>query len=487
MRFLRKSLIGLFLMAATLALFVFAFGMVRAAISNKGEDERRGGGSRERTFAVNAVSFVPGTQTPILRVYGEVQSQRSLDIRAAVGGTVIELHPDFQNGGQVNKGEILLRIDPSNAKTDLALVKADMADAKADLREATRSLDLANDEVNAASEQSDLRLKMLQRQKNLVSRGVGTEASVESAELAASSAKQAILSRRQALQTAEARLNQSIARVTRVEISIAEAERNLRDTVLRASFSGALANVAVVQGGSIANNERVGQLVDPSALEVAFRVSTSQHSRLLNDDGQVIDAQITANLDVLGAEIAIQGKLTREAALVGEGLTGRLLFASLSNAKGLRPGDFVTVDIVEPDINWVARLPSSALNGNNRVLVVGEDDRLREADVTLVRRQGDDGLVRSRELSNANIVAERTPLLGAGIKVRILSAQGEIAAEPKAPQMVKLDPERRAKLIAFIEGNKWIPKAAKERTIGQLTKTEVPQKLLDRLESRMGE
>jgi hypothetical protein len=53
--------------------------------------------------------------------------------------------------------------------------------------------------------------------------------------------------------------------------------------------------------------------------------------------------------------------------------------------------------------------------------------------------------------------------------------------------MVKLDPERRAKLIAFIEGNKWIPKAAKERTIGQLTKTEVPQKLLDRLESRMGE
>jgi multidrug resistance efflux pump len=170
-----------------------------------------------------------------------------------------------------------------------------MADAKAGLLEATRSLDLAKDEVSAASEQSDLRLKMLQRQKNLVSRGVGTEASVESAELAASSAKQAILSRRQALQTAEARLNQSIARVTRVEISIAEAERNLRETVLRASFSGALANVAVVQGGSITNNQRVGQLVDPLALEVAFRVSTSQHSRLLNDAGQVTNAQITVN------------------------------------------------------------------------------------------------------------------------------------------------------------------------------------------------
>ena len=484
MRFLRKSLMGLFLVGTTLAIFAFAFVMVRSAIENKDDGQRRGGGQRERTFAVNVVPFEAGKQIPVLKVFGEIQSQRSLDLRAAVSGAVIDLHPNFQNGGQVQEGDILLQIDPSNAETGLALVQADMADAQADMREATRALDLASDEVSAAKEQAALRLKALKRQNDLVERGVGTEASVETAEFAASSAKQAILSRRQSFQATEARLDQTKARLIRVKISLAEAERNLRDTVLRATFSGSLANVTVVKGGTVTNNERIGQLVDPLALEVAFRVSTSQHQRLLNDDGVLRNSKISATLDVLGAEMKTEGALTREAAVVGEGLTGRLLFASLANVKGLRPGDFVTVDITEPALSWVAKLPASALSGSNKVLVVGDDERLMEAEVTLIRRQGDDVLVRSRELRDAKVVAERSPVLGTGIRVRILSA--EEGEEPAAPSMVTLDPERRAKLIAFVEGNKYIPKDAKKRILDQLKKPEVPNEMVERLESRMG-
>jgi len=485
MRFLRKSLMGLFLVGATLAIFAFAFLMVRSAIENKDDGKRRGGGPRERIFAVNVVPFEVGQQIPVLKVFGEIQSQRSLDLRAAISGAVIDLHPNFQNGGQVQEGEILLRIDPSNAETGLALVQADMADAQANMRETNRALQLANDEVSAAKEQAALRLKALKRQNDLMERGVGTEASVETAEFAASSAKQAILSRRQSLQATEARLDQTKARLTRVLISLAEAERNLRDTVLLATFSGSLANVTVVKGGTLTNNERIGQLVDPLALEVAFRVSTSQHQRLLNADGVLRNSKISVTLDVLGAEMKTAGALTREAAVVGEGLTGRLLFASLANVKGLRPGDFVTVDITEPALSWVAKLPASALSGTNKVLVIGDDERLKEAVVTLIRRQGDDVLVRSRELRDAKVVAERSPVLGTGIKVRVLSA--EEGEEPEAPSMVALDPERRAKLIAFVEDNKYIPKDAKNRILDQLNKPEVPNEMVERLESRMGE
>ena len=154
MRFLRKSLIGLFLMAATLALLTYAVMMVQGAIENTGDDQRRGGGGRERIFAVNAVPFELGQHIPVLRVFGEVQSQRSLDIRPAIGGTVTELHPNFQNGGSVSEGDVLLRIDPSNAQTALALVQADMADAEADLREAMRALDLAKAETSAAQDRA---------------------------------------------------------------------------------------------------------------------------------------------------------------------------------------------------------------------------------------------------------------------------------------------------------------------------------------------
>ena len=52
--------------------------------------------------------------------------------------------------------------------------------------------------------------------------------------------------------------------------------------------------------------------------------------------------------------------------------------------------------------------------------------------------------------------------------------------------MIELTEDRRQKLINFIENNQWIPKTAKERTIGKLKKEKVPAEMVNRIESRMG-
>jgi hypothetical protein len=62
----------------------------------------------------------------------------------------------------------------------------------------------------------------------------------------------------------------------------------------------------------------------------------------------------------------------------------------------------------------------------------------------------------------------------------------EVDKPPKAPEMIELTDDRRKKLIEFIENNKWIPKTAKERTVGKLKKEKVPAEMVNRIESRMG-
>ena len=71
---------------------------------------------------------------------------------------------------------------------------------------------------------------------------------------------------------------------------------------MRAEFAGVLSGVSLVQGGLISANERVGQLIDPSALEVAFRVSTQQYARLLNEDGTYC-APADVSLDAIGGSV----------------------------------------------------------------------------------------------------------------------------------------------------------------------------------------
>lgn len=484
MRFLTRSLIGLFLLAATLGLFALAGATVVDAVQTRMSDEPQSRPARERVFAANVVPVTFETVTPRLETFGEVASRRRLELRASSAGTVVWMAENFETGGEVEAGEMLLRIDPRNAQSAFDTARADLSEAEADLAEAEGAIELARDEVAAAEEQAELRTRALTRQRDLAERGVGTEAAVETAELAASSARQAVLTRRQALASAEARVDQAETALDRRRIALAEAERRLADTEVFAPFAGVLSDVSLVEGRLVSAGERVGEIVDPDALEVSFRVSTAQYARLLSEAGELVGAPVTAVIDVGGVDLRASGRISRESASVAEGQTGRLLFARLDAAPGFRPGDFVTVIVEEPELERVATLPAAAVDAGGTVLVLGEEDRLEVAEVRVLRRQGDDVLIRAEGLQGREVVAARTPLLGPGIKVRPLRPGG--AAEPETPEMVRLDPERRARLVAFVEGNNRMPAEAKARLLTQLEADEVPAETVNRIESRMG-
>lgn len=482
MRFLRQSMIGLFLAAATLGLLLFGLQLIRGAVQEAMTDERRAPPARERVFAVNVILAEAGVVSPILETFGEVESRRALEVRAAVSGAVVALADSFEEGGLVKAGEVLVQLDPADTQTQVARAKSDVADAQAEGRDATRTLALARDEEAAAQEQADLRQHAFERQQDLGARGVATATVIETAELAASGARQAVLSRRQAVTQAEARRDQSVTGLTRAELALAEAERRLADTTLRAPFDGTLTATNIVVGRRVSANEQLAQLIDPNDLEVAFRISTAQYARLLKSDGSIIKADVTATLDVAGVDLEAKGRISRASAAAGAGSTGRLIFASLSQSAGFQPGDFVTIRVQEPALQNVVRLPASALDAAGDILVLAGEDRLEAVPVRLLRRQGDAVLVRG-PIVGREVVTARSPLLGAGIAVKPL--RGDRSAPPP-PAMVELSQERRAKLIAFIEANNRMPKDAKARVLAQLSEPQVPAKMIERIESRMG-
>ncbi|MBM9593339.1 efflux RND transporter periplasmic adaptor subunit [Roseitranquillus sediminis] len=484
MRFLRRSLVGVFLLSLTLALFVAAGWTVLGALRTVWNEEAPVREARERVFAVNVLTVTPQTLTPVLTTYGQIESRRTLELRAGTSGRVVELHEDFQEGGAVAAGETVARIDPVTAEAALAVARADVAEAEADLRDAERGVDLVGEDLASVTAQAELRTRALERQRDLDARGVGTASAVEEAELAAASADQAVVARRQSLAQAEARLDLARIELERRRIALAEAERSLEDTEIVAGFSGVLTDVAAVEGGLVAANEQLARLVDSDALEVAFRLSAPQYARLLSAEGDLRRLPVVASLDVMGVDVTARGEITRESAVVGEGQTGRRVFARLESAEGFRPGDFVTVSIEEPPLDEVALLPAAAVDSANTVLTVTADERLELADVELLRRQGDDVIVRAAGLAGAEVVAERVPMLGPGISVRPNRADGT-AAEARA-EMLELSDERRARLVAFVEGQSGMPDRAKERVLAQLREPQVPAQVVERIEQRMG-
>ena len=164
MRFLRQALIGLVLMSMALGLLGYAGYLGYETYKEVQSREARVPQARERVFTVNVRSAEPQTVTPYLTAFGEVQSRRTLDLRMAAGGQIVEISPNFAEGGVVQQGEVLIRLDDADAQSALLRTESDLSDAKLEIVEAERAIALAKDELAAAVDQEALRSAALLRQ-----------------------------------------------------------------------------------------------------------------------------------------------------------------------------------------------------------------------------------------------------------------------------------------------------------------------------------
>jgi hypothetical protein len=165
MRFLRRSLIGVFLLSLTAGLFALAGQIVYGALETRWSAEAPQPPARERVVAVNVMTVAPTAVAPVLETFGEVRSRRTLDLRSASGGTVLWVADSFEDGGTVTAGQLLAQVDPADAQSALDVARAGLSEAEANLRDAERSILLARDELASAEEQARLRARALDRQR----------------------------------------------------------------------------------------------------------------------------------------------------------------------------------------------------------------------------------------------------------------------------------------------------------------------------------
>lgn len=440
MRFLLRSLIGTLIVLA-LAAGALSFGVARLGEAReKAAIERPKRPAPERVYTIRDRILEPVTVTPTLTAYGTIEAGRVLDVRAAQPGRVVDLPGSFRDGAAVAAGALLLRIDPATTRSRESDAMNTLADARSRESQAVQAVALAEAELSAAQTQFNLRRDALRRRVDLAQRGLVAKTAVEADQLALASADQAVIARRQALQNARKQVEQARLAIQRADNTVADTRRDVADTAIRAPFAGVLNETNATLGRLVGTNETLGQLIDLTSLEVAFRVSDAQFSRLLGEDGGLLPLDAQVSLSLGERSIDTRAVLARVAAVTGaEG--GRTVYATiLADARTpLRPGDFVTVAVTEPPLRQVAEIPARAATEDGRIFVIGEDNRLEEATVRIVRRLQDTLIIADAPFGE-RIVAELRPQLGPGIKVQN-PEEARVAQEEAKKQAA----ERRAR------------------------------------------
>lgn len=338
--------------------------------------------SMERPAAlVEVQEVVPVDMSLQVQGQGNVMPKHTTNLVTQVSGQVIEIAPNFNNGGFFKEGEVLLRIDPSDYEVALQNAAANLAQAQAALAEESARARVAKEEWE----------------------------SLELGEIPS-------------LGLREPQVASAVAGLKSAEAAYAKAKRDLERTEVRAPFDGLLQNKSVDLGQYVNLGSQVGQLLGTKVAEIRVPLSDRDLAYInLPDFAQNGDfplVQLSSN--VAGKTYYWQGHLVRSEGILDN--NSRVIYGVVEVAdpynrnaqtheQVLRFGRFVQLNIEGKSVSNVVRIPRFALTVDGNVWVVDDERRLQRRAVQILRQEENelvisDGLQRGdkvvlTQLSNA--------------------------------------------------------------------------------------
>ncbi len=184
---------------------------------------QRTSASKRTAMLVEVTRAEQGTFQPEILVTGTVRPEKEIVLSPRVGGEIVSVSPSFTPGGFVDKGEILLQIDPADYEVVLLQRKSELLQASADLE-----LELGRQDL-ALKDYKELEGTISSQYKSLVLRAP--------------------------------QLDTARSRVEAAEAAVRRAELDLERTRIRAPFAAHIISREANVGSQVSAGEALGKLV----------------------------------------------------------------------------------------------------------------------------------------------------------------------------------------------------------------------------------
>ena len=361
--------------------------------------------SRPRPERVAAPRQAPLVSTGVLELResplrvegtGTVRPTSEISLSSEVAGRVVWVSPRMVRGGAFSRGDTLLRLDGTSYRNAVAIARADVEQRRVDVALAAQNREVAQQEYE------------LLRARTGRASGADTT-------LAARLARQ-----QPQYEAAEASLS-------RAEAQLADANLNLRRTVVTAPFSGRVRSESVDVGQIVSAGQPVAEIYGTEAVEVDISLSTRQAALLdgLWEDSGAEGIRAVVRAEFGGVWHEWDGFVQHAAGALDP--TTRTVEVVVRvpdpfEAGGGRPplliGSYVRAGILGRAEAHFA-VPRSALRDGSQLWMVGDDNTLSAVGVTVLQEVEDTVLVRSDLVGGTRFVVGDLAVMTEGMEVRL--------------------------------------------------------------------
>jgi len=349
-------------------------------------------GSESNPIAVTSAT-AEARQVPLyLDATGSFVAEESSDVAPLTSGRVTETPVDI--GDRVAKGQVIARLDDSDAVLRQQQASASVEQADAAFRQAQAKIGFSGGSFNAenvpevqsarASYESALAdVKMAEadarRYDNLVKTGDVSQSAYERQETQAETARARADTALKQYETAlnNARQNyQAIASaqamLAAAKAQLAQAQKAVADTVIRAPISGYITDRPIAVGEYVMPSSKVVTIVRADPIRLQLRITALDADRIAT--GMRVLARVEGR-----EKREFEGKITALNPSIDPNSRSMMAEAKFDNPKmELRPGMFATARIVLPGGTQAVMVPREA---------VWKDPTLDSSEVFVLKNQ----------------------------------------------------------------------------------------------------
>jgi HlyD family secretion protein len=335
---------------------------------------------------------------------GTVQPDTTVEVKTRAAGEVLEMR--VETGEKVERGTLLLRIDPRQLRNAVAQAQADLAAAQAQ-------------QTTSSAQQK--------RAEELFTSGAITAQDLENIQLASANAR---------------------AAVVRARVALENARIQLEDTEVRAPISGTIIEKGVERGSVIASaTQNVGggtallKMADLDLVQVTSQVDETDIGKVEKGQSATVTVDAYPNRPFDGTVLKIEPQ-----AVVNQNVTTFPVRIRIDNRDGrLRPGMNADIEIHVGERHDVLAVPNAALRTQRDVGSAAAVLGLNPADVQRTLAAGTGG---TGERAGTGASADST--VTATREIRTERMPGRAGSAPTAGTRVAR-PAATARYIVFVK------------------------------------
>lgn len=324
---------------------------------------------------------------------GVVEPRTTTTLIPRISGEIINVSSHFRPGGFFEKGDTLLTIDQSDYKLDIKTAQADLAEAQFNFAQEQAQAQLATDNWERLGRQqaaSDLALHKPQ------------------------------------LARAKAAVDSAGAKLQKIEL-------DLQRTQIKAPYAGRILEQFVDVGQYVSPGNPLVKIFATDYVEIRLPITEKQRGMLdlpRAYSGEPIDTKSAAEATITaamgGKDYSWSGRVIRTEGSVDKSTRQVYLIAQVDypykrmqdDRPPLEIGQFVKAEIQGKKLEAVYVLPRTAIQGNDTILLVDQDDRLQRKKIDILWETRDQLVVRNGLIPGERLCVTYVPFAANGAKVK---------------------------------------------------------------------